>query len=65
MDAENASLRERLDDDDKYESELKAQVKDLERKVTDLEGKVSQCTKVTNWGLGSRSVTAQMPTNGV
>ncbi len=40
MDAENASLKERLDDDDKYEGELKQQIKDAERKVTDAESKV-------------------------
>ncbi len=41
MDADNASLRERLEDDDKYEAELRGQTKELERKVTDLESKVS------------------------
>ena len=41
MDAENASLKERLDDDDKYENELKAQMKEMERKEADLESKVN------------------------
>ena len=41
MDAENASLKERLDDDDKYENELRAQLKEMERKEADLESKVN------------------------
>ena len=41
MDAENASLKERLDDDDKYENELKGQLKEAERREADLLSKVS------------------------
>ena len=44
MDAENASLKERLDDDDKYENELKGQLKEAERREADLLSKVSDRT---------------------
>ena len=42
MDAENASLKERLDDDDKYENELKGQLKEAERREADLLSKVNK-----------------------
>ena len=44
MDAENALLKERLDDDDKYENELKGQLKEAERRESDLLSKVSDRT---------------------
>ena len=46
MDAENASLKERLDDDDKYENELKGQLKEAERREADLLSKVNTYTQL-------------------